>query len=332
MNQATSGKKKREPLRIFGIHINQNIIIYMVCVLIAAILWMLNALNKDYISEISYPIKYTDFPKERYLTSTLPANITIEVQAKGFSLLSNKVNTSFQPIVLHVKTYNQQAQKKNGYFEYVLKLNDIREKITAQLRSDIKVLHIQPEELVFTFSKAASKKVAIKPDVNFQEKKGYILKGHILCTPDSITVQGPAAILDTLTYIPTVKWQKKEIKKDIDFNLRLIQPEHVYFEEKEVRAKIQIERFTEGQRSIPLKAINLPKNMEIKLFPATLDVTYDVGLSKYEQVKDQDFTLVVDYNEIENTAYIPVKLVDQPDYIKNLKYIPQKVEFILEQK
>ena len=47
-------------------YLNRNIVSYLICVVIASILWFLNTLSKDYLTEITYPVKYTNFPAGKY--------------------------------------------------------------------------------------------------------------------------------------------------------------------------------------------------------------------------------------------------------------------------
>lgn len=197
------------------IHIDRHILSYMMCVVIAAILWFLNALNKEYTSEITYPVKYTDFPKGKYLVSTLPKSISLEIKATGFSLLRYRISTSFLPITLDVNGYSNHLLEKNNILEYTLQLKNIKDKISNQLNSDIKLLDIKPQEIDFKFSYAVSRKVPVHPIVDYKLKKQYILKNKINVTPDSILITGPAIIVDTLKYIPTEHWNIGEIKKDI---------------------------------------------------------------------------------------------------------------------
>lgn len=323
-------KKITEYLKNLHFRIDRNIISYGICVIIAAVLWFLNALNKEYTSEISYPVKYTDFPKGKYLVSELPQNITLEVRAKGFSLLGYHISTSFLPIVFNVNTYSNHLLEKNNVFSYTLRLNDIKDKISNQLSSDIKLLDIEPEEINFRFSEAESKLVAIKPEVKYTLKPQYILRNNIRCIPDSISVSGPALIIDTLNFIPTEIWNAGEISRDISKNIRLKPLQGIYFEETEVQVTIEIERYTEGKRTIRIRPIHLPDSLGIRLFPETVEVTYDVGLSKYDQINDSDFSFVVDYRKDPASSFLQVKAARYPDYIKDLDWTPQKVEYILE--
>ena len=87
------------------LHIKRNVVTYGVCVIIATVLWFLNALNKEYTTEITYPIKYTDFPKGKLFVSEPPKEMTLAIKAHGFALLRYSISTSFLPIVLNVTRY-----------------------------------------------------------------------------------------------------------------------------------------------------------------------------------------------------------------------------------
>ena len=54
------------------LHIKRNVVTYGICVIIATVLWFLNALNKEYTTEITYPIKYTDIHKKKLFINKPP--------------------------------------------------------------------------------------------------------------------------------------------------------------------------------------------------------------------------------------------------------------------
>lgn len=315
-----------------NIRIDRNILSYTICVIIAAILWFLNALNKEYTSEISYPVRYTDLPKGKYLVSELPSDITLEVKAKGFTLVGYRISTSFLPINLDINSYSNYMLEKDNILEYTLKLSTIKDRINNQLNSDIKLLNIKPEEIYFKFSHAVTKMIPVKPIVDYSLKKQYILKDEITAVPDSILVSGPASMMDTLSYIPTQIWKAGEISKNLSRTIDLDFPPNFSAEEKSVKINIELERFTEAKRNIPISVWNLPDSLNIKLFPNTVDISYEIGLSRYDKVTDKDFEFIVNYSQTPNSSYLPVEIVKIPSFIKNLSYTPQKVEYILEKK
>ncbi len=314
-------------IKLFHTHIDRKIISYGICVIIAVILWFLNALNKEYINEISYPVRYADLPKGKYLSSDLPQNITLEVKAKGFALLGHYIRTSFLPITISFGNYHL----NNNTSEYNLRTNDIRDRIASQISSEIKLLNIKPEEIVFRFSPSTTRKIAVQANVDYTLKPQYILKSPIRCIPDSIQAEGPASIIDTLRFIPTTLWEAGEIGKDISRTLRIQPIQGIQINDSQVKVFFEIERFTEARKTIPLEVRKLPESMQIRLFPASVNITYEIGLSKYDLVDEKDFRFAVDYDP-QASSYLTVYPVKYPSFIKDLKYTPQKVEFILEKK
>lgn len=322
----------REVKKLKEIRLNRNIVSYLVCVIIASILWLLNALNQeDYAAELTYPVKYINFPEGKYPLTKLPSQIQLEVKAKGFALLGYKIKTSFLPITLNVSTYCTHLQSKGDVFEYTLNTNDIKDKISSQLSPDIKLLNIYPDEIVFKFATAKQKKVVIRPVLDYTLKRQYILN-RVTTTPDSIWVSGPAPVIDTLQYVPTQPILLKEIGKNTKRKAELAQLPDCTFEEESAEVSIEVEQFTEATKNIQITTLQVPDSMNIRLFPSNVNISYEIGLSKYDKVADTDFIFSVDYPKNANTDFLEIKVQKSPAFIKNLSFSPQKVEYILEKK
>ena len=128
-------------------YLNRNIVSYLICVVIASILWFLNTLSKDYLTEITYPVKYTNFPAGKYPVAELPTQIQLTVKAKGFALLGHSIRTSFLPITFNVGSYcNHALSDKAGIQEFILNTNDIKDKISSQLNTEIQLQSVGPEK------------------------------------------------------------------------------------------------------------------------------------------------------------------------------------------
>ncbi len=320
-------------LGYFGVshelHIKRNVITYGVCVIIATVLWFLNALNKEYNTEITYPIKYTDLPKGKLLVSEPPKEMTLSIKAHGFALLRYSISTSFLPIVLNV---NSLIDKKD-LLEYTVNMSEIKDRISAQLNSDIQLLSIKPEFITFKFSRFESKRVPVIPQVNYTLKRQYMLKNDISIAPDSVDISGPASILDTLKAVYTTPITLKNLSKDVTKTVSFDEIYGTQINENNAKVKIEAERFTESKKKVPLTVKNLPDSLLIRLFPHSVDVTFDVGLSRYEVVSDTSFSFYVDYNQIKsNPASLKIQIGKQPRHIKDLIFTPETIEYLIEKK
>ena len=94
------------------ISLNRNIVTYLICVVIASILWFMNTFSQDYLTELSYPIKYINIPEDKYSVDKLPDHLQLDVQAKGFTLMGYRIKTSFQPITFNFATYEHLLQER----------------------------------------------------------------------------------------------------------------------------------------------------------------------------------------------------------------------------
>jgi len=80
--------------------------IFLACMAIATLFWLLNALGREYISKINYPIKilYKLSAKKRKRVTKIPSKVSLEVSGKGWDLLKFKFKKT-EPIKLVVNRY-----------------------------------------------------------------------------------------------------------------------------------------------------------------------------------------------------------------------------------
>jgi len=115
----------------------------------------------------------------------------------------------------------------------------------------------------------------------------------------------------------------------------LLVPENlknVHFNKRDVLVNGFVEKFTEGSFSIPFTVKNLPDNLNINTFPKEVNVFFKVDLPRFNQVKESNFTVVCDYrvSEINGLSYLIPKIISKPNFIKNVKIIPNKIEFLIQ--
>ena len=106
---------------------------------------------------------------------------------------------------------------------------------------------------------------------------------------------------------------------------------NVTYSQEYTTLKIETEQLTGAERTSVIGVKNLPANIEITLFPKQVKFTYEVGLSRYEESLKDNFGFFVDYNATKDGSnFLEVKATTIPDYIENLNFTPQRVEYIIE--
>lgn len=308
---------------------DKRIVVFLVCVLIATALWFLNALNKDYSTTVSYPVKYINPPSNQFLSNQPPARLDLKVDAHGFTMLRHKLSFSFSPIILNLSNLTRDIDSKSG--RYSIRTTSLIRRISEQVSNEITITGILPEYLQLVLDSLKTKTVPVKLDINLDYKPQFNLKDPISATPNIIKITGPSAILDTIYLLKTEQQSFNKLDADVSKEIDIILPEKVTVSPQKITVKIAVEKFTEKEMKIPIEIINTPKNSKIKLFPSEIKVLFTVGLSEFDNIKSSDFRAFVDYNLIESgMETMKVTIDKKPTYIKMIRFSPKTVEFLIE--
>ncbi|MDR0765988.1 MAG: YbbR-like domain-containing protein [Odoribacteraceae bacterium] len=310
--------------------IRNNAITYGICLLVAAMLWLLHALEKEYVTEVTYPARYSDLPRGKVLASDVPAEITLEIKARGLALLRHELGTSFLPVVFNV---NSDLLEGDDVMEKRVDLNNIKERLAARFYPGIQLLRVKPESILFRFERVGRKKVPVIHDTRYTTRSQYILQGEITVEPDSVVLEGPAARVDTIRAARLAPLILTDLHKNVSRTVALLDIPGVRPLADEARVTVKVERYTEGKKTLPVVARGLPATLNPRLFPASVEVTYHVGLSRYDQVHDSHFLLTVDFSQATPSAgSLEVKLEKAPAFVRNVTLSPERVEFLVEGK
>jgi hypothetical protein len=100
-----------------------------------------------------------------------------------------------------------------------------------------------------------------------------------------------------------------------------------------VRVSFYTDVLTEERISgIPIVGINLPEGKALRTFPAKISVSFVAGVSVYRNLKPEDFTVIVDYNEIRRnpSEKCRIYLKDTPSGISRVKLETTMVDYLIE--
>jgi hypothetical protein len=195
----------------------------------------------------------------------------------------------------------------------------------------MEVVKMSPDTLFFKFDKLSEKRIKIKPLVDLQLDKQYQISGNIQTIPDSITINGPQSILDTIRYLSTEKKPFKNVDEEINEQIALAKIRETFYERQTVKLIVPVEEYTETQLLVPVELPDSPADKKIKLFPAKVKVVFKVSLSRFSEIKPEDFKLIVTYNEIvEGKQRLKVFIESTPPFLYDLKIVPEELEYLIE--
>jgi hypothetical protein len=98
---------------------------------------------------------------------------------------------------------------------------------------------------------------------------------------------------------------------------------------KEVKVDVQVEKYTEMDIEVPIKAGG---NVRVRFFPETVSVKCLVAVRDYASITPEHFSVVVDKQQLEAMQpLLDVRLASWPPTVQILSTRPDKVEYLIVQ-
>ena len=339
MQEKTSGKSKLGDLvKRFTkvserkkITLNRRVLFFFFFLLLSILFWFLTALNKEYVTSISYPVRYIRFPEDKVLVNDIPDRLELNVNASGFTLLRYQLKSRLTPIIFDVNSFSPNNFRNDPSSFYILS-SFAKEGISMQLSSEIKILDIRPDSLIFRFAERVEKQVPVNLRLSLSFEKQFMQVGPCLLEPDSVTLSGPEVIIDSIYAVETEELVMNGVNESFDLEMKIRPINKVDPDPVEIWLQVPVEKFTEANLQLPIEVVNLPDSLILRTFPGVVNITCQVGLSAYETLNEHLFRAIVDYADAGTMlgSKLQVNLVRVPDYIQSLNYTPKSVEYILE--
>lgn len=307
---------------------NNRIVVFLVCLSFATTFWFFNALSKNYTTTVSYPVKFTNPPANRFLAEKTPEKLELEINGQGFALLRDKL-FSFAPIKLDIEDITKDMDPNSGVYNVTSR--NLISGITDQLNDEIKVSNIYPETLTIVLDSLITKTVPVELDVNIDFEPQFNLKSPVSTTPYEVKITGPAILLNKISVVKTKVNIANKLNSSVSQEIELLHPDKTTISPEKVSLFIDVEEYTEKEIRIPIEILHKPEKARIKLFPSELKVVFNVGLSRFENIKPSDFGASIDCDSIVKDANnLTINLYKKPEFIQSVRFVPEKVEFLIE--
>ena len=315
-----------------GKGIDRDVFIFTFFLLLAFVFWYLNSLEKDVEYNIKYPVRYINLPSERVLSEDLPTRLDLYLKGPGYSILKLKISGNRAPVILDVSAINYRRVPGSRTLSYYVVTSGLIPKLKNQLRAECDITTIKPDTLFFSFDRIISKQVTVIPRVDVITQKQYFVKGNILVEPDTITITGPKRILDTITTVSTRFRKLKGVNETLTRNIPLAASKEYSVSSKKVMLTIPVEQFTEAEFKVPVKILNRPDSINIKIFPDAVTVKCLVAVSDYKKIVEIPLEVVLDLSkaDLNSSDKIPVGFRNIPSFVSSLRASPAKVDFLIE--
>lgn len=306
----------------------KKILTFLFFVLLSSIFWVMQIYRQNFESTLVIPVKYVNIPDSIVFENDLPTNINVRIKDDGASLFKYYFARRSDSLIVDVR------DMVSGTQERVIQGRNFEQLIRGKLYATTELISYSPTRVSYAYAVLHQKKLPVIYDGYISLASGYLIDGELTIKPDSVLVYGSRSALDTLHYAHTVDDTLCDVTSDKKMVIAMRQTKGIRFVPNIVELSISVDKFNDKEVEVPVTCVNLPENLNIKIFPSSVKIPFLVGLKRFNDISSSDFQVIIDYNDLKHLkdASVPVRITESPEYIQAKVPIPSEVEFVLEQK
>ena len=301
---------------------NINFNFFLLFVFVSSFIWVITKFSNIYKLNNEFAVEWINIP-DTISVNNQQKKISILFSASGFEMILYKI---FKKNIQISIDRDVLYKENNGIVNIESKISELEN----QLYEKNIIEDVISKKISFNYSVLARKKVPVLLDKKISFRPGYLNENDFFLFPDSVFVTGPIKNIDTLNYVITEKFIKKDIYKSVDEEIKLLFINNVKYSTNQIKLSSIVKRYSEKEFKIPVKIINLPDSIKLKIFPNYIKLKAVVSLDNYNDILEDDFVITADYKFLNKKfSSLSLFLVEYPIKVKNVNWQPKTVNYLI---
>jgi hypothetical protein len=303
----------------------KRIIGFFLVVVVVASLWFISKYKDVYKEEVTFNISFINVPHNLTLDATSKQlNVPVEISATGFTLIWEKIFGHQVKLDFKENTF---SRNDTLYFNLTKSVKKIKRSNTLSYE----ILSADDLDIPIEFKRFKSKKVPVVNKVALDYTLNYLAVKEPYFQVDSVTITGNDVKVNALQELVITRDSKLLIKDSLttlEIDLKEIDRE-LNFEPPTLNLRVEATQMTEGKINIPVRLLNVPSNLQVKLIPDNVQVVYSTAVTNFNEIKAQDISVFINYDLIEqlNIAVIPAIEISN-DKIISYRINPKQIQVL----
>ena len=328
MLQNDKYKKVKKNIKVLFRQKNlERALVFLLFLFLSFCFWALQAMQQVTDIYVDVPLDYKNQSELIVIEDTIPKFLKINIQDRGVALLAFTMNKEHKPIEIDLESLNADNNA------FIVTEHFLKSECLKLLSPTTQLLSYSPQNIVINASLLKEKKVPVLLNGDIFPAAGYMLTDKIRFSPSEVTVYGPKDILDTLSGVYTEKIRQEDISRSQTLLANLATFGNIKTNVAAVNIVVKVEEYTEKTFEIPVTAEGFPENCRLRTFPASIQLSCSLPLSRYLTTTSSLFEAVVSYSDTmrDSTSMVSVTISKMPEGISNCRFSPEKVEYLIEQ-
>ena len=264
--------------------------LFLVSLLIALVLWLMNSLGREYTGVVNVPVVASCSIEGHSALSSNSATVSARCRTTGYQLLRSgsrkNVIVRFDKADLHPGPGDNFYIVGNAKNSYISQFFGDRAQVEAFIS----------DTLSFLFPAENHKKVPVELEHDISYRAQFMSSAPIRIQPDSVMVYGEPGRLDAVQRVKTARLSLDDVHQGEHGMLKLMPVKGVRVSEEEVSYELSVSRYVEVRSTLPVEVWNAPAGKSFQVFPSQAEVVlrcmFPVSRDPFGQ-----FKLYIDYKD-----------------------------------
>lgn len=258
----------------------------VLCIFAATVFWFFNALNKNYSTNLNFPLSF-DYDQEHYIAvKSLPQTVRMNVTGSGWDLFRRSMGFKVPPLVVPLENPADIKKIVGTTLPAVFAGQLERLKINFIITDTVRI-HIE-EKIQKQFSlELDSVQQYIHPE--------YGLTASIKLEPDSVWLEGPKDVINSLPETLQLRVTQTNIRRDFSGNAELNPLERSLLDQPQrINVSFGVEKFEQVDKRVKLSILNIPARLKQGGVIKDVACTYRLPASVATQFHGDSLLAVID--------------------------------------
>ncbi len=291
---------------------------------LSAMFWFFQTLRETGEREYDVPVRLRGVPDNVVITTPPPASLHITLRDKVVLLLLYDLD-GIRPVEIDFASVAGTA----GHV--TLQTSELLRQMKSQLDPGTQMLSAKPETVEFFYNYGQCKRVPLVVDADARTGGMFSLTSKRACH-DSVTVYASSELLETITAAHTRRVTLRGITDTTRVKAEVQPVRGAKFVPDSTTVTFCVDRLVEKTVQVPVRQVNFPASKQLRTFPASVKVSFQVTMGQYRNVTNESFVLAVNYEDLlQSPQKCHLSLKSVPSGVSHVRINPQDVEYVIEE-
>ena len=304
---------------------SKEFLVFLFFFLVSSAFWVMMAVKDTMEREIVIPVRMVNVPKNVVITENID-QIRVTIRDNGYNIIGFYLDND-RVIEVNFHDFSKTEEGKVS-----VSSSELHKVVKSKLGRSAEILSIKPDKIEMYYNYGDYKIVPVKLYGSVTPADNYVLAFSRI-KPDSVKVYASTSRLAKIDSVKTSYVRISDVSGQVTKVLSLQKISGVKFEPSNVTLETHAEVKVETTTEVPIRAINVPEGMVMRTFPPRVTVSYVVMESMAKSITEDDFSVVVDYNDLDTSIEqqsLPLRLMKAPNMAKRVKLPFTNVDYLLE--